>query len=221
MNYIYEPYNNLYFATNLRRNKEKLKWDTNNGGAILLFQSYFGEDILPKMEEICEKLSVMEISIKDDFVSLSPEFPHLSVRLIDAQQKAKMGGCAIKGEVSRYTIFACRINGEECHVFEPKKRQTVDIPAEIQFTCKKMYDRIPGGLFRKERMEFAGFYEVTIENTSLSAYHDGDIFYQIHEINIPITEEIIKEGRFYIQTNEMPPIRTSNEGYSISVEVSD
>ena len=70
-------------------------------------------------------------------------------------------------------------------------------------------------------MEFAGFYEVTIEKTSLSAYHDGDIFYQIHEINIPITEEIIKEGRFYIQTNEMPPIRTSNEGYSISVEVSD
>ena len=207
MNYTYEPYNNLYFATNLRRNKEKLKWDTNNGGAVLLFQSYFGEDILPKMEEICEKLSVMEISIKDDFVSLFPEFPHLSVRLIDAQQKAKMGGCAIKGE--------------ECHVFEPKKRQTVDIPAEIQFTCKKMYDRIPGGLFRKERMEFAGFYEVTIENTSLSAYHDGDIFYQIHEINIPITEEIIKEGRFYIKTNEMPPIRTSNEGYSISVEVSD
>ena len=173
MNYTYEPYNNLYFATNLRRNKEKLKWDTNNGGAVLLFQSYFGEDILPKMEEICEKLSVMEISIKDDFVSLFPEFPHLSVRLIDAQQKAKMGGCAIKGEVSRYTIFACRINGEECHVFEPKKRQTVDIPAEIQFTCKKMYDRIPGGLFRKERMEFAGFYEVTIENTSLSAYQIG------------------------------------------------
>lgn len=221
MNYTYEPYNNLYFATNLRRNKEKLKWDTNNGGATIVLQSRFGEDLIPKMENICEKLNKMEISIKDDFVSLSPEFPHLSVRFIDAQQKAKMGGCIIKGEVSRYTIFACHVNGEECHIYESKRRQTVDIPAEIHFICAKMYDKIPGGLFRKEREEFAGFYEVTMENTSLSVYHDGDIFYQIHEINIPITEEIMKAGLFYIKSDKMPPIRTSNEGYSISVEVRD
>lgn len=219
MKFSYAPYNNVFFATTLRinNNKDRLKWDTGNGGITLMLQGRFGEDIVPEIEGICKKLSEMDNTVKENFVSLAPEYPFVSARLIDAQQKARQGGCVVKGEVCRYTALACKVTGEECIIFEPKRRYTVDIPAEISVTYAKVYDRIESRVFRRAREEFAGFYEVAFENGALSAYKDGDIYYTINDINIPITNEMIKADCFYIKAEEMPSLKTKSDGFSISM----
>ncbi len=217
MKFSYAPNNNNFFATNLKLNKEKLKWDTGTGGTTLIFQCRFGMDLLPEMEGICEKLSQMSQPPGAEFVSLAPEYPFVFVCMLDARQKIKQGGCAVRGEVCRYAVFACRVNGEECTVFEPKRAYTVDIPAEISVTYAKVYDRIKARFSRKVKEEFAGFYEVAFEGGKLSGYKDGDIFYKVNEIRIPITGAMIQAECFYIKAQEMPQLETKSEGYNISM----
>lgn len=217
MKFSYAPNNNNFFATNLKLNKGKLKWDTGTGGTTLILQSRFGQDILPEMDGICRKLSEMNGISDTEFLSLAPEYPYLSACMLDARQKAKQSGCVIKGDVCRYTVFACRVNGEECTVFEPKRAYTVDIPAEISVTYAKVYDRTKARFSRKIKEEFAGFYEVAFESGKLSAYRDGDIFYMVNEIHIPITGAMLAAECFYIKAEVMPEFRTKNEGFKISM----
>lgn len=217
MKFQYAPYNNSFFATNLKVNKGKLKWDTGIGGTTLILQGRFGKDVLPDMEGICRKLGAVDRMPETGFVSLAPEYPFLSASLIDARQKARQGGCVIKGEVCRYTVLACRVSGEECTVFEPKRAYTVDIPAEISVTYAKVYDHTKALLSRKVREEFAGFYEVAFETGKLSAYRDGEIYYTVNNIDIPVTKEMIQSDFFYIKAQEMPFLKTKSEGFHISM----
>lgn len=217
MKFNYAPNNKNYFATNLKTANGKLRWDINMGGTTLIIQGRFGEDILPAMEEICEELGKLDRRPDENFVSLAPGFPFLSAMILDPRQKARQGGCIIKDEVCRYTVFACRVNGEECTVFEPKRAYTVDMPAEISVTYAKVYDHIKTRFSRKVKEEFAGFYEVSFENSRISSYKNGDIYYAVNDINIPVTDDMIQADCFYIKTEIMPELMSKNEGFHITM----
>ena len=217
MKYRHEEYNSHFFATNLRLSGEKVKWDTENGGITLLIQGKFGEDI--DIQKLCGALNALQPNLQErEFIPLSPEYRGVSVRLIDAQQKARQGGCTVREEVCRYTVLACEMKDEECILYEPKKKYYVDVPAEVSITYAKVYDRTRGFLTRRVKETFAGFYEVIIEQKKVSNYHDGDVFYQIGDTQIPVTNEMIQAECFYIKADEMPVFRTENGGFRIKME---
>ena len=188
-----------------------------NRGTTLIFQCRFGMDLLPEMEGICEKLSRMSQPPGAEFVSLAPELSLCFCMYAGRAAEDQAGRLCRPREVCRYAVFACRVNGEECTVFEPKRAYTVDIPAEISVTYAKVYDRIKARFSRKVKEEFAGFYEVAFEGGKLSGYKDGDIFYKVNEIRIPITGAMIQAECFYIKAQEMPQLETKSEGYNISM----
>lgn len=226
MKFSYEPLSKLYYVTNLRKRENKLKWDTGNGGMTVVIQSKFGEDVTLQMDKICEKLSTMDNAYNEEFVSLAPEIPFVYAMLLDAKRTAQAkarGGLTIKGDVSRFTVLACKIKDEECTIFEPGKKQVVDIPAEIRITYQKVYDHATTGFLRKKQVDtFAGFYEVKISDNCVNTYQNGAICYNVDDINIPVTKAMIEAESFYIKAETMPSFRSLNEGYSISVtEIED
>ena len=99
----------IFSRTNLKLNKEKLKWDTGTGGTTLIFQCRFGMDLLPEMEGICEKLSRMSQPPGAEFVSLAPEYPFVFVCMLGRAAEDQAGRlCPSAGRVCRYAVFACR-----------------------------------------------------------------------------------------------------------------
>lgn len=217
MKYRHEEYNSHFFATNLRLSEGKVKWDTENGGVTLLLQGKFSEEI--DIQKLCEALNALQPNLQErEFIPLAPEYRGVSVRLIDAQQKAKQGGCTVREEVCRYTVYACEMNEDECIIYEPRRKYYVDVPAEVSITYAKVYDRTKGFFTRKVKETFAGFYEVVFEQKKFLNYRDGAIFYKIGEVQIPVTYEMIQAECFYIKADEMPVFRTENGGFRIKME---
>lgn len=218
MQFKYKSNNPNFYATNLRANEGKLKWDTNNGGMTLIIKSRFGEDIIENIEKICEELNRQGNIVRDRFYTIDSQ---ISVRFVDTVERIKNGGCSINANVSRYTVLACRLEEDNCVIFEPLKRYTVDIPAEVKVSGAKVYDRVEKGFLRKKVEEiFSGYYEVQIEMDTSSSYEDGDIYYLISEddLGIPVTEKMIEVENFYIQTDKMPVFKTEKKGFHISIE---
>lgn len=220
MNYTYEPNNKKFFATQLRRMGDKVKWASNDGGTTLVVQCPFSEDIEARMPELCAYLNETNPDLTGDFALLGTAFPGISMRLMDARAKAREGGgCKLAGAVCRVAVFAARISGDTCTIYEPNKHFTVDIPVEITVGYERVMDTRTKGVFRrKEEKEFSGFYEVWFENKKVANYRDGSIYYTVNQINIPVTAQMIQADQFYIKNPQMPELKSSGEGYHITMK---
>lgn len=221
MKYICCPTDNDHFATALRRDKHtgKLLWDSTNRQDVLMVQSPYGEDVTERLEEICGQLCELE-QVPTQFVPLLGD---IHVRYIPFAFKAANGGCALNGEASTYTVFACTMERESdvCRVYQapPKAMNSpvCDVPLDFH-VIRKQHMVTKGFLKIWQRQEFSGFYELHLPAQIEANYTDGSLCYCAEGLRIPITKKMLQQGLVYVKTPEAPGFEANNRGVNVVLD---
>ena len=208
--------NNLgIYATNLRQNKssKKLTWDSSNGADALIVQTAYGEAV--EMGELCrgleEKIEKIEM-LQGKYVRI---LPTVWCRYISSIEKAKSNGCTINGEPATYTVFACVFdrNTGSGKIYESQNdgmiKPCCDI--QVQFHIDVIKELEIKGLFRKHEVD-TGFYSLNFPEVSYGGYMDGDLFYCVAGLEVPITKEMFERRKVYVKTAEEPEVKSKNKG---------
>lgn len=213
MDYEYCQNDINMFATNLLRDSRTgfLRWDSAKGRDVLIIQMPYGQRPLKLMNDLCQQMK--NINFEQGKYC---EIQHgIYGRFVSPGEKASRGGCPINGEASTYTIFCCDkddVTGV-CKIFEPTSQGMsspfCDIPIKLSYRVKKMEHE--GGFIRK-RVVSNGFYKISFPDSSYDGYKDGDLFYQIGDLKVPITNTMLKRREFFVKSERIPEIYSSNTG---------
>ncbi len=216
MQYTYKEQNDTQcHATNLRQDQhtKRLIWEVSQASDSLIIQSEYAVDIEPKLPEICR--SMTELGVEE--TGFKEIMRGVRVRFVSAADKARIGGCDISSQASRYTVCLCIRDAEGYTVYSPNNtvmlKAYCDIPMDIHIDISKEM-RVEGMLFMKKEV-FSGFYSLNFPPNMGDGYIDGDLYYEYGKLCIPVTANMIKEGKVYIKTETKPMIQSRNKGLKL------
>lgn len=215
MRYEYCPNDPIHFATNLRREQgtRSLTWDNARGQDVLIVQTPFdvsGED---EIRDLCRLMEKAQLQ-KDKYTEVKPR---VWVRFVTAADKARLGGCPINTEASTYTVFACRTEGGLCSIYAPQRNQVMisascSIPMQVHVGVQE--EKRSEGLFRKKVVP-TGYYILDFPQELANGYRDGDVYFSAGGMDIPVTRQMLAQGRAYVRTPSRPEIRSRNGGLAL------
>lgn len=210
MRYEYVPNDPQRFATNLRRDSAggNLTWDNARGQEVLIIQTPFGQSAMDKMPQICEALPSAPPHGR-----YAEVLPGVWARFVSAVEKARNNGCPLNGEASTYAVFACDTQQDVCHIFQPQEQTMItpccDVPLELRVDVAKSTRQ--EGVLRKRVVE-TGFYRLTFPENCGKGYVDGDLRYQVGNLVIPVTRQMLEQGEVYVKTEVKPRLFSVNKG---------
>ncbi len=213
MEYEYVPYDQSHFATNMRYDvrSNNVIWDAPSGQDALIVQTPFGKSAEAQMEDICKRLANMPV-LPMQYTELSG-CGGIRVRAVSAADKARNRGCPLNGGASTYTVFSYAISGNVCSIYQPLNQGAIsahcDIPLYIQVEIKK--DIRTEGLFQKKTVE-TGFFILSFPPDISNGYTDGDLQYCVGDLAIPVTRQMLEQGKIYVKSARKPVIISQNSG---------
>ena len=224
MRYVLKDYDSKYFAVNLNvTDRNTLKWDDSHGTGALLFRCPFGEHPFDKIEELLA--CIRNIPLTDGvFSEFSFEERNYGVRYLNPTQIIKHGGCDNAPVMCSIMLLACSIEGDTLCVYPPQsekteKQQYIDRPLQIVITYSEEVLRTKK-LFKVTETP-TGFYILDTDciGDALGriGYTDGDIYYSVDGIRIPITRGMI-DREVYVKADEAPMLTTSRLGLEVIME---
>ena len=219
MKYEFVPYDKTRYATNLQRTfgNEGVKWDSSPSQDVLIIRSTFGQPVISEKEEIANALSALRGLPEGEFVHL---YDNVYARYVSAREFAQNNGCAIQGVGCRYTVFAFRRNLETDTglIYESSNQIMIKNYCDVTVNATVSVTRHveTRGLF-KRKIE-TEFLAISVSDNVLSGYTDGDIFYTLRNIEIPVTGEMISRGVFYVKSEELPEFGVKNPGIELSIQ---
>lgn len=216
MRYRYCPNSADWYATNLRQDRgtKNLTWDNNRGQDVLIVQTPFEHSAENLMEELCRLMEHAVLQV-DSYTEMKPG---VWVRFVSAADKARMNnGCPINTEASTYSVFACCTEGDLCSIYAPQKNQAMisaycSIPMQIHVDIQELTET--EGFFRKKVVK-TGFYTISFPQNFAAGYHDGDLVYQVAELEIPLTRQMLELGLVYVKTELRPKVVSTNKGLKL------
>lgn len=213
MEYQYVPYDQNRYATNMRYDtrSNNVIWDAPSGHDALIVQTPYGKSAEAQMEGICKSLAHMT-----GFPIQYMEVPGCSgtwIRAVSAAERARDRGCPLNGGASTYTVFSYVIRDGVCSIFQPLNQGAIsahcDIPLYIQVDITK--DISTTGLFKKRTVD-TGFFILSFPPDIGNSYTDGDLQYRVGDLVIPVTRQMLEQGRIYIKSELRPDIISQNSG---------
>ena len=217
MQFTYSPTVPAFYATMLRIDHTtfNLTWDSTKGQTVLVVQTPYGKSPLDQMEAICEKMSAASLA-EDNYTEV---MPNIWVRLVTAAQKVRNKGCPIRGLASSSTVFCCEMQGDACLVHAPQgpRNVSVDIPAQMNFSVQRQTTMVKSGFLGlgAAREVDTGFYSLTFLDPCPPGYQDGDIFFSMGGLRIPVTRAMLEQKVVYFKTPAPPMPETQNTGLQL------
>ena len=211
MQYEYHNFNPERYATALRYDSKvkRLVWDCAGGQDVLIIQTPYGVNPVDEIQKICEKLTTIQLD-RSEFRMI---YEGVWGRIVTAADRVLQQGCPLNGEASTYTVFSYEIEDDHFKIFAPQNQAMItsscDIPIEIQITVK-CTTRQEG--FIHKRQVPTGFYSIVFPTHISRNYMDGDIYYMVQNMQIPITKKMLENQTIYIKTNEKPVVKSRNRG---------
>lgn len=218
MKFEFIPYDRNRYATNLQRafDGNHLKWDSSPSQDVLLVKSAFEKPLSGEEENIAAALSELKSLPEGEFVKL---YDNVYARYVSAREFGQNNGASITGGGARYTVFAVFLNREEGKglIYESSNQVMIknycDIIAEATITCTR-YMTVRGLFKRKTETDF---WTVSVEDSILLGYNEGDLYYKLRNIEVPITRDMISRPEFYIRAEEVPEFGTRNPGIHLTI----
>ncbi len=214
MRFECRPNSPEHFATNLRRENStgNLIWDSAQGQDALIVQTAFGVSPVERIEEICETMSKSELSGN----AYTEILNDVCIRYVSAAEKARNRGCALNGEASTYTVFACSRGTDVCLVYKTQDQSVIsvkcDIPMRIHVDIEQQ--TIRKGWLHKRDIE-TGFFALRFPDHLASTLTDADLTYKLGDLEIPITREMAKARTVYVKSETKPQLVSKNKGFMI------
>lgn len=203
------------YATNLRRDAKtkNLIWDSSRGQDVLIVQTVFGK----RLDELLINALCTGIErigkLTSAFIEVSPE---LFVCYISAAERVKNNGCPISAEARSYTVVGCELADNELTVYSPYDQAMlhsyVDIPMVLDVSI--VMEKAKRGWFRRA-LAPTGFYSISFPRTMANNVADGSICIEVQGLEMPVTQEMVKQGKVYIETDEAPRVVSRNKGLRI------
>lgn len=203
-----------HFATALRRDNhtQKLIWDNSRGQDVIIVQTAFGVDASNILNDICDALNNNEQPLTDYVEVMNGVW----VCYVTAADKARNNGCRLNGKASTYTVFSCQKEDGVCKIYQPKNQamisQSYNIPLEIHVAVNK--ETCIEGLFRRRKVE-TGFYSVSFPEGLVSSYLSGSLCFSVNGFEVPVTQEMLKQGTVFIKSEIRPELIPKNKGIRI------
>lgn len=216
MEYRFCPGVSSKYATNLRVDNvsKMMVWDISRGTDTLVVQTPYEQDARAVIPSLCEKLN--QKGLKEQEYTRLPD--DVWVRFVSAAEKVANGGCKLNKKASRYTVLACQ-NGDDgiCQIYEPYEHGMNipyrDIPLEVHIDIRKQM--FEARRFRKRTQRFTGFYILTFPEELKGAYIEGGLCYKVDGLEIPVTQEMVRQGKVYIEAMSEPEVVPLNKGILI------
>ncbi|MBQ9493820.1 MAG: hypothetical protein IJR54_08830 [Oscillibacter sp.] len=223
MTYECRPADRDHYATSLTLEPQsnRLTWTALPGQDSLLLQTPYGVDPAREpdaLRDLLERLCSTRLP-QGRFHTLSPS---LSVRYVDAEEKARNQGCRANGEACTYTVFPCvtDIPGDLCRIYVAGGRDSMssprcDVPMNIRAEVTPVRAYTGYWLFRRETSP--EFFRVRFPDPCPENYRNGDLEYGVGERwRIPVTKEMIERGEFFVRTDRKPVLIPRNAGVRLS-----
>lgn len=204
------------FATNLQlklgKTGKSLCWDSSSGQRAILVMTPFSQsditylDDIRKAVEALSSLSVRSLAVNDN----------VKLFFVTATEQK---GFPIDDVAASYRIFPYVVEQNSFLLYEPLDQgmstSFVNVPQDAVLALWKDV-RIKRSLFRTTTEE-TGFYCLRCVST-LKGYRDGDLYYSVDDVRIPITKAMVNQGVIsYIQTPTAPVISSINKGIHIVI----
>ena len=213
MRYVYEPFDGVHFAANLRRNEEtnRLEWKCSQGQETLVVQTPFDVEATGIMERIVAALEGRGEPLGNDYVEI---LAGVFARAFPPAELAH--GCPLNGEACRYTVFALErsADGTWC-IYAPSGAMaspTCEVPLDFGVSVEQ--EKRLEGLFRKKEVP-SGYYRIAFDRAPGATYVGGDIRYRIGEDEIPLTRSAIERREVYVRSREFPEVISRNPGIRV------
>lgn len=212
--YIYVKDSNDHYAGNLSSRSENegkvLRWDSSNCG-IILIRSNYKNDEKNNIENICKKMNKDDIFFANDFYEVESG---IFVKTISKVENANRS--AIVNGAGRYYVYACEEKNGDYYIYPPPSggmgshytdvRLILRVSYEIEMKTVK-----EGFLKNKINRVSSGYYSVLFQpEFDISHYNNGDIYYYIGDIKIPITKNMLQLERIFIKTDNKPEMQSDN-----------
>ena len=217
------PYDPTHFATQLHllESDQRLDWAISSGQSVLLIRTPFYQVVDNSLDKLCDALNKKDV-MPTQYTELAPDMPDVWIRAVSASEKAKMGGCTLLDKPATYTVIAYDQKDEEVFLYMPQANTMNKHFCHVSFSVEIMVRRVmqeAKRLFRSNEFYETPFYMISFPNSIADLYHDGDIYYEIDHLVIPITKDMIKNGAVYIQSGETKPvIKTQNPGMKLTIK---
>lgn len=213
--YIYVESDQSCWANNLRKSVNNgiytLKWDAAPACGFLLFKSDLDADIANRIESLCEKMTDMNFTNSNVYTEIdkgifvkSLPFGIKNTTVVDS---------------GRYYVYACKKEGDIYKVYAPPTSgmgehfADIFVKLEINVSIREENKEVTEGMLfnKKTYLKPSGFYFVSfMDGFDVSKYKDGDIYYMVHGVKIPITKIMIEKKEIYIKTDNRPELKTDN-----------
>ena len=159
----------------------------------------FDEKILDSIRE-----KIKGVAGKEQLISLREERILEGIKIsCYGYNQYKMCGNAIElpNRAAEYYVLGCRISGGVLRIYMPEKCANCSacVSITVNYRCKKATVEESKRILSKDIISRDYF---VVEFEDIPNYNDGDIFYSFDGIpwRFPITEEMIKKKRFFIET---------------------
>lgn len=214
MKYKCYPHDPDFYATDLRKDRHtnRLTWNNARGQDVLIVQTAFDVKAADLLDELCVALNNNKQPLSDYVEVMNGVW----VCYVSAADKARNNGCRLNGEASTYTVFACQKDGEICKIFRSRDQsmisQSCNIPLEVHVTVQKV--TYVEGFFRRREVD-TGFYMMSFRSGLSAEYSDGSLCYRVDHLEIPVTQEMLKQQYVYIKSNDRPVPFVKGKGLEI------
>jgi len=212
-----------HYATSLildpRRNL--LTWTALAGQDSLMVQTPYGEDPAAQSETLRELLqrACGERLPEGHFYALNNR---VSVRYVNAEEKARTQGCPANGEACTYTVFPCVLDAlsDVCTVYIAGGRGSMSSPrydAPMNIVAEVVPVKAYSGYLFFRREAPAEFFRISFPDACPENYRDGDLEYSVNgHWKIPVTRRMMERGEFYVRTERKPVLTARNAGVRLS-----
>ena len=223
--YLEESNNNDNIVGGLQCCNNKLQWDESSANCfVLIVQTVYGVDATTKMDKVVEALESM-----DDFPNTFTRVENneignkLYIRFVHPKEYKNNRGISIIDKASRYTIFGCNKEEDTWFINDTNKLRMnvkyVDVKDDVTIKVNKCFKE-EKHLFKTKRVE-TGFYSIEFSEDINSRYYGNQIVYSFKNLDkgfeIPITEQMIKNKKFYVKSNIEPCFYTKNNGVDVKL----
>ena len=172
------------------------------------------------MNRICEFLGntdIQHLESREGFFALDGEEEFL---FISIQKNMSCGSQMSVFERGRYTFFIYKVIEGAVEVYKPLPGMGSyfqDISMTITVKIQEEYKKEKTGILgTREELVPTGFYSVSfLGECNSSQYEDGELYYEVGSIKIPITRKMIEQKRIFIRTEEKPRLIADNEGIKV------
>lgn len=218
MKFLFEDESStIHYAAKLIERETGLYWTTRQGDISMLVCCPFGRYPFNDLYGFCNALNEAGI-VGRQYTGIEFNNDTYYVRIVDFKEKEKNRGVKYLKKACSYIILACELDGEIIRIFKPKnaRDQSKDISMQVDLTYIEEVE-FKKSLLGSTKEIPTGFIIVDTDRLDCQDLEEGDICYEIDNIQIPLTKKML-HSPIYIKTNKEPVFISKKPGLSLTVK---